>query len=369
MARRAAASTRRASGTLVPLASGALVLLAVWAGLARAEPIPASPQAAGERAAAQGDDVQQRLRQLEVFEKLLTETVQRYVNAQVNAGIEEEMAADAVASGRPAGDPSPLVVKLGASSGAHGIYIDGYGVIFSIQRPQVSVLPRAFAIHLEEPLVAARRQGEPVGGVQRVNVGVFRYQSSMIQRQLREMEAALERQIAAEADAAQIALLRAEIEKLRAQTAAVESRFATLVGEPLHADPESVAEHTDRRLEFFGEMVDRQRSMREVLERNHVRMRAAVNDAATDTLANWGRVITGLQDDDRLSVLVLPPTPWNLAQRHGVGVASEEYVISIRYRDVRDFDGGRIDLDEFRRRARIHDRLGLEISRAPQQRR
>lgn len=307
-------------------------------------------------AAAQDDAGLRRLRQLEVFENLLTETVQNYVNAQVNAGIEEER------NGAASDDAEPLVVKLGAALGAHGMYIDGYGVIFSIQRPQVSVLPRSFAIHLQEPLAIARWRMEPqrVGDSRAVGAGMLRFQSAMIQRQLREMQQLLEEEIAADADDAQIGAIRAEVEQLRKQMADVENRFVAITGQSSTAPPPP-DEEAPSNPDIFGEVLERQRSMQEVLENNLERVRGAVNDAATDTLAHWGRVLTGLDDDDRLSVLVLPPAPWGLAQRHGVGVTPQEYVISVRYRDVRDFDDGKIDLDEFRTRARIHDRLGLEL--------
>lgn len=332
----------RAGGSGLRVAATVLGLLAA---------LPAAAQSEGDR----------RLRQLEVFENLLGETIQRYVNAQVDAGIEEEMSAGGQ-------EQEPVVVRVGASLGAHGTYIHGYGVLFTIQRPQISVLPRAFAMHLEEPLSLARWRMEPTpDGAQRVSAGMLRFQSTMVQRRLREMEEMLAAELAAETDDAQIATTRAQLEQLREQMAEIESRFRALGVQPATEAVPAVqgvegdeAEPQDR-ADVIAEMVDRQRSMQAVLERNMARMRDAVDDAATDTLAHWGRVITGLQDDERLSVLVMPPTSWNLAQRHGVGVAPQEYVISVRYRDVRDFDEGKIDLEEFRRRARTHDRLGREL--------
>lgn len=356
--------TRMVAGAPLPakIAGGGLLAACLIAGTA----LPARAQSAEER--------QLRLRQLEAFEGLLTETVQSYVARQLDAGIQEEQVqVDADGDGVVDSTVDPVVVRVGAALPAHGMFIEGYGVIFSIQRPQVSVLPRAFATYFEQPMALMRPREEPGGPAQRVSAGVIRFRTAMIRRQLEELEALLAREMAENATPASIEQTTRQIEDLQRQLAEMESRF-TPIGERPVADgaaaqppPEPPAGGDEDRagvwapLGSFQEMMQQQRSMAQVLERNHVRIREAVNEAAVDTLASYGAVIKGLRNEDRLSVLVMPPTPWGLAQRHGVGVATEEYVISVRYGDIREYDNQKIDLAEFRRRVQLHNRLGLAV--------
>lgn len=354
----------------------------------------------GTVTAQQPEDRRQRLRQLEVFEELLTENVQRTVTEQVNVDIRQEREA---AETQDNGRPDPFVVRVGSAFGAHGIYIDGYGVIFSLQRPHVSVLPREFAHQLETPTPFARvspRAQDPGGEVRSVtSAGVFRFRTTMMQRQLQELEALLEREIAGNATDEQIERTKTQIAELRKQLEEVERRFAppapaaeVVAAEQPPEPPPAPEEESDsetereesteaeraaaaaaaadpgvsseRRIaELYGGVWRRDRSLRDVLERSQERMRTAVTRAVIDTLANWGRVIKGLEEDERLSVLVLPATVLNLPQARGDhSQAPQEYVVSVRSRDVRDYDEGDIDLEEFRRRVRIHNRIGIEIA-------
>jgi hypothetical protein len=101
--------------------------------------------------------------------------------------------------------------------------------------------------------------------------------------------------------------------------------------------------------------------LKQILERDHEQIANAVNDAAIEALAQFGTVLRGLDSDDQVSIMVLPPNPWVLARRNGVGVNQAEYVISIRHKDIRDFANEKINMEKFRERVEIHDRLGVEL--------
>ena len=118
----------------------------------------------------------------------------------------------------------------------------------------------------------------------------------------------------------------------------------------------------------YQSVLELQRSARQVLERSHQRLSAAVNEAAIETLAQYGSVIKGLDSDDRISVLIFTPPRWAFGPtRHG-DEQQDEYVISVRYKDIRDYDNQKIDLEEFRSRVRIHSRLGTVIELSQPQR-
>ena len=112
---------------------------------------------------------------------------------------------------------------------------------------------------------------------------------------------------------------------------------------------------------YFRGAIEQQRTLKQILERDHQQIADAVNDAAIEALAQFGTVLRGLDSDDQVSIMVLPPNPWMLARRNGVGVDQAEYVISIRYKDIRDYGNEKIDMDKFRERVEIHDRLGTEL--------
>ena len=82
-------------------------------------------------------------------------------------------------------------------------------------------------------------------------------------------------------------------------------------------------------------------------------------EAVVNTLAQYGRVIHGLDNDDRLAVVLLNSSylsqmgSWMRATKR-----DEEFVISVRYRDVMELDKGDIDEQEFGGRIRVESRLG-----------
>ncbi len=327
----------------------------------------------------------QRRRQLEVFEGLLTDLVQERVTLRVNSTIDLERSGDTNGDGAIEVDGNvgilalePVVVKVGRPLAAHGFYLDGYGVVFSIQTPQVAVLPRSFNARMEAPITMLRTGPNLWSEQRKVAPGLIDIRADMLMRSIGDLRVLIERDAAEDNDAAlhELAKFEDTLEQIR-------HAVAPRADAP-HADDQVEAAVFDRELEeterarrayevavvrprqrdaraYFRGAIEQQRSLKQILERDHQQIADAVNEAAIEALAQFGTVLRGLDSDDQVSIMVLPPNEWNLARRHGVGVDQGEYVISIRYKDIRDYGNEKIDMDKFRERVEIHNRLGIQL--------
>jgi len=328
------------------------------------------------------DQESRRLKQLAVFEELLTETVQELVTNSVNATI------DAARRGDPDGDgvveavaAEPLVVKVGQTLAAHGLYIDGYGVMFSIQTPQVSVIPQSFEAAFEQPRALFRIRGSAAPGAPG-SIGVIELRADMLDRSIDDLIVLLESQPDGlhEIRVQELEGVKVTLEGLRVKEAEPQAAEAgsTESGQEATTEAQRREEHqvqeaqsaygrareTSRRNRWEGYYRDtlaQRDNMKVVLERNHRQVAAAMNAAAIETLASYGALIKGLEDDERIAVVVLPPNTWSFARDFGVGDNLGEHVVSARYKDIRELDSEKIDYDEFVKRAQIRNRLGLEV--------
>ncbi len=332
----------------------------------------------------QRDQESQRLRQLAVFEELLTETVQERITNSVNDTIDAARRGDPNNDGVAEGVAAePLVVKVGKPLAAHGLYIDGYGVMFSIQTPHVSVIPQSFEAVLAMPRSVFRVRGSPELGTPGA-IGVIELRAGMVDRSIDDLIILLEDQPDGihEVRVQELEGVKVTLDLLRGEattTATVETLDVEAEDEKAAAQ---VRQHEETQLDTAARVYGRAREMsrlsrwegyvrgtlaqrnelKAVLERNHRQVAAAMNAAAIETLANYGTLIKGLDDDERIAVVVLPPNTWSFARGFGVGDSDEgEHVVSARYKDIRELDRGKIDYDEFVKRAQIRNRLGLEV--------
>lgn len=338
-------------------------------------------------AIAQQDEEAARRRQLEVFEQLLAETVQRHVSVHIDQTVQIERAA---AEGT---EVSGMVVRASAAPRAHGMYIADYGVIFSIETPQVVVLPGALATRFEAPLIggvyAFRTDPDADRRVDwREASHVVEFRTQVMRQSLEELEALLEKERTEGSDPGRLEAMIADIERLKESLVALEVKAeaarphrepwvesGTEEGSTEEGSTEEAAEPEPTELEirvegepgrlrargfeFYRDMVQQQRELGEVLEQNRRQLAGTVNEGAIEAIAQYGSVLKGLGDEARISVLVLPPSSFGpLRVRQG---AAEEYVISVRYGDIRDLDNQRIDLAEFRQRVSLHNRLGSPV--------
>lgn len=336
-------------------------------------PVAALAQQEGPEAA--------RRRQLEVFEQLLAETVQRRVSIHIDRTVEIERAA---AEGEAT---SGVVVRASAAPRAHGMYIAEYGVIFSIETPQVVVLPGALATRFEAPLIggvyAFRTDPRAERGADwREASHVVEFRTQVMRQSLEELESLLEQERAEGADPDRLEAMIADIARLKESLVALEVKAEAAKphrGEETVETSEPETTELEIRVEgdvdgrrgargfaFYRDMVQEQRELGEILERNRRELTGSVNDGAIEALAQYGSVLKGLDDDERVSVLVLPPSSFGpLRVRQA---AAEEHVISVRYGDIRDLDNQLIDLAEFRQRVSVHNRLGSPVVWEPEPR-
>ncbi len=355
------------------LAIGAAAALLLAGGSSWAVPKNAVPESAASEGAALEGQESQRLRQLEVFEGLLTDLVQERVSAQVNTTIDLER------SGDPDGDGEanvialePVVVKVGRPLAAHGFYLDGYGVMFSIQTPQVAVLPRALDARMAAPMAILRANIGPGFDDYPLAPGLIDMRADMLMRSVGDLRVLMERDAPAIDIDALHELSRFEdvLEEIRdslapdsggTEEAALDREQETIAPARRRDGGAWARPHWRDSRAYFRGAIEQQRTLKQILERDHQQIANAVNDAAIEALAQFGTLLRGLDSDDQVSIMVLPPNPWMLARRNGVGVDQAEYVISIRYKDIRDFGNEKIDMEKFRERIEIHNRLGIEL--------
>ena len=94
-------------------------------------------------------------------------------------------------------------------------------------------------------------------------------------------------------------------------------------------------------------------------QRNQIE--GAVIDSVIETLGQYGRIMHGLNDNDRLAVVLLPSSylnpvvSWSRATQR-----DQEFIISVRYGDVLDLAEGDLSEDDFGARVRIERRLGQQ---------
>lgn len=321
-----------------------------------------------------------RRKQLEVLEELLSENVQEYVNERVAAEIRKGSEVDLDDDGEADfTSPTPMVVRTGSIGRAHGVFIAGYGVIFSLQIPQVGVLPHHFAQRLTPSRFPAWERlpaEETAESLQRVTARMVEGRTRGMEQQLRALEALLrqqfeegERNELVERQLTQIVELRKRFDSLSAEID--ESSEVTPEAPEPHAEapeveaeePQAEAPERPREPEawvFSRDLFDDKARMSELLDKSRERTAEAVTEATVDTLANFGSVIKGLDEEDRISVVIVPSVSW-FAREHQDGHGREEFVVTVRYGDIRDLDDGRIAADEFRSRVQVHNRLGTAI--------
>ncbi|HJO04468.1 MAG TPA: hypothetical protein QGG47_10895 [Acidobacteriota bacterium] len=358
------------AGVALLLAAGSSWAVPHSRSASAAAPVPTVP--APEGTAPKGQEAQ-RLRQLAVFEGLLTDLVQERVSGRVNTTIDLERNGDSDADGQTNRlNLEPVVVKVGRPLAAHGFYLDGYGVMFSIQTPQVAVLPRSFDARMAAPMAALRANIDPGFEEHPLDPGLIDMRADLLMRSVGDLRVLMERDAeAVDAEAVhELSKFEAVLEEIRRSVAP-----GTEGTEDAATDRETTATEQARRQyegawvrprlrdshAYFRGAIEQQRTLKQILERDHQQIADAVNDAAIEALAQFGTVLRGLDSDDQVSIMVLPPNPWMLARRNGVGVDQAEYVISIRYKDIRDYGNEKIDMDKFRERVEIHDRLGTEL--------
>lgn len=351
--------TRSASPT-VPVALATAALLLCTAPLGAAAPDDPDDAAAARVAVDDPDDPpgtlsqeeKLRARDLEVLEELLTTSV-----------------ADAIRTALTGGDESGTwLLQVSGEGWARGMFLEGYGVFFALQLPRLPIVPR----FMVEGMADAQRQ-ELQRRLAELEARRARFEAEIATLDTPERRAELRERLRA---------LDHELSELRRRLASrgsvsidggaagrgevrveAEQRVAGDAGETEAMQRAGAEQRRADRGRRYATAVTSLPALAMHREEAEERRRAIVTasaEAVIETLGHYARVIHGLEDDDRLAVVLLPDTP-QIFWRGAKPTPREEYILTVRYRDVMELDAGSIDLDEFKSRVAVRGRMGQPV--------
>jgi len=298
---------------------------------------------------------------LSIIEDLLADTIQEAIQFEVREINTENLSAQETELQR--GDTVQIryVFRSGGSTQARGMFLEDYGAIFTVQLPNLTYTHSAmFSISAGGNVTVGRP-----GSLETFIAGALgeemqlRNQMSRMRAENEVMIQRLERASLTSGATSQTA------QRLRTALSEMESAFAG-DSERARAAAEGPgnqpARYSDRltglRILSSASREDMARAETlATLQKNQIE--GTIIEAVVSTLAQYGRVIHGLDNDDRLAVVLLPSSylsqlgSWSRATRR-----DEEFVISVRFRDVMELDKGDIDEQEFGGRIRVESRLG-----------
>jgi len=311
-----------------------------------------------------------RARDLSIIENVLVETVQNAIQGTIRAINTENLQAQERA--RENNEPVPVryVFRSGTQTLARGMFLEDYGAVFTMQVPAMAYTNSAF---LQFGNTAVARPNSP-GSVQAIiaDAGALGQELQM-RAQLSRMDA-------------EISAIRQRLEEEVQRSGATSQNTVALrnslaswqraFDETQQAYAQYVAERDGdnrRRNVSSGEVEESGSDLstlrigvptREELaaaealaqdQRNQIE--GAVIQAVIDTLAQYGRIVHGLDDNDRLAVVLLPSSYLNpLGSWARATQRDEEFTISVRFRDVMDLDDGDMGAEDFGDRVRIERR-------------
>ena len=295
-----------------------------------------------------------RARGLSIIEGLLTDTINDAVEVTVQTVNTENVRVAERARENGTTPELRYVIRSSGQTQARGMFLEDYGVMFTVQVPNLTYShPGLVQLGVAENVP---REAQ------------LRNQMSRMRQEINSLTGSLENEIASSGatsvnaerlrdlmaeiqtvyndlsvEAAQLAQTRQRVDPREDVTPVREGPRLTTFNIIASADPEAVARANGLALQ--------QKSQVE----------GAVITAVVDSLS-YGHIINGLDDDDRLAVVILPSSYLNqmLSWRRATQ-RDEEYVISVRYRDVRDLADGDLSAEDFGSRIRVETRLGPQV--------
>ena len=312
-------------------------------------------------ALAQGaDNGEQRLRarDLSVLEDLLSDTIQEAIQIAVQAVNTTNRAEQEAAAERSETPDFRYMFRTSGEAQTRGMFLQDYGVIFTVQLPILSAAPTALIIGGDTISIVTPDtlvMGELARDIQ------MRSQLSRMESEIHVLTQGLQ-QTAEETGAASDAA-----QQLRTSIAQLESAYAEYAAETENIrEAPTVASRTGRATTRRGgirmlSMIDPEAMERAeaLADRQRTDISGSVIDAVVETFAQYGTVIHGLGDTDRLAAVLLHSShlnrvdSWSNATRRAA-----EFIISVGFDDVEAHDDGRIDAAEFGSRIRVESRLG-----------
>jgi hypothetical protein len=314
-----------------------------------------------------------RARDLSIIEDLLADTVQEAIQIEVGAINTENL--EAQEADRQSGDAVQIryIFRSGGRTQARGMFLEDYGAVFTVQVPNLTYTHSSmFAISRDGGVMVIRP-----GSIDTIIAGAeARGEEMQLRNQMSRMRAENEIMIQRlERAAAASGATSANPQRLRTALAEIESAYSEYAGqaERVVGDSERARAAEQGRGDQPATAPTRFSVLRglsaaepedlaraeERAQQQKTQIEGAVIEAVIDTLAQYGRVIHGLEGDDRLAVVLLPSSylsqvgSWSRATQR-----DEEFVISVRFRDVMELDKGDITALEFGARIRVESRLG-----------
>ena len=324
--------------------------------------------------AAPGPEGQERLRarDLSVIEDLLSRTIQEAVQGTVEAINASNRQAQEEAA-EQAGE-TPEIRYIFRSSGetlARGMFLEDYGVIFTVQVPTLSYNQAAMYLSLgDSDTWTVVSPGDSIIARELVREVQMRAQLNRMRAEFETMAQRVQQETQASGATSDSA------RKLRATLAQAEREYNAYADEverqPRRNTSSETAEAGEPRRDrgtlgggFPGLRIwsatdpEALARAKELADSQKTEVESAVIEAVVDTLASYGSVVHSLEETDRLAVVLLPSSylyrigPWLPATRR-----AEEFVISIRYGDIQALEDELITTEEFGSRIRVESRLG-----------
>ena len=252
---------------------------------------------------------------------------------------------------------------------ARGMLLEGYGVIFTVQVPTL-MASTAYYLSTDESGINSYVLARPDAWLaqEMAREIQIRSQLTMIEREVGELRGRLKTELEDETgDEVQkveekLAQMQRLAGELNFQVAALRGRSSATEQSGEQDRRRAVGVRPPRSGAYVAaldsEAVGR---AREASETGRNEVEATVIESVLETLAQYGRIMHGLADSDRLAVVLLPSSYLNEIQRWLRATnRAEEVIISVPYTDIQALDKGDIDEEEFLERVRIETRLGVD---------
>jgi hypothetical protein len=321
-----------------------------------------------------------RARDLSIIEDVLVETIQDAIQVTVRAVNTENLEAQEMARQNEQAVPIRYVFRSGGQTQARGMFLEDYGAIFTVQVPSMSYTFSTFFSGDGNTLVvrpdsvqsvlaeALGQQAQLRAQMDRMNAEI-RALSARLQRETREQGAETENavELRAHLEASLDAFAEAQrayeeyaAEQETPQQPSADSRRARVSGGGVGG-----VEEMDRSNRYSGLRVlinaspEDLAAAEDLAQQQRNQIEGAIIEAVVESLGQYGHIMHGLDEDDRLAVVLLPSSYLNpMGSWARATQRDQEFIISVRFRDVLDRDRGALPAEDFRGRIRIERRLG-----------
>ncbi|MGD8816367.1 MAG: hypothetical protein PVJ51_04225 [Acidobacteriota bacterium] len=324
-----------------------------------------------------------RARDLSIIEDVLVETIQDAIQATVRAVNTENLATQERARENNEDIPLRYVFRSGSQTLARGMFLDDYGAIFTVQVPSMAYANSAF---FTLGSIAAGQPGAPTSMQSMIaNAGALgeelqlRAQMNRMDAEITGLRQRLEAEVARNGEDSESAqTLRASLVSWERAADETQRAYSDYVARRKR-EPDSRQQSVSSNRPGAAETTPEEMGVRfrpptaaeladaeALAQKQRNQIEGAIISAVVETLGQYGRILHGLGDEDRLAVVLLPSSYLNpIGSWARATQRDQEFTISVRFRDVMDLDRGDLSSEDFGARIRIERRTGLQ--QQPQQ--